>query len=230
MITSCYECGKEVSDKAVACPHCGAPVLDSTPKILCINFDGKWAAMDAKVNIWVNNQYVGDFSFINGFCINVPFEGNCVSIECKVGPRKFNFNPVIPNQYNDNKYCFNLLYSRFTGGFGYALTDSSKRIIDIQHLNLVMGIIVFLFPVIGLIYGFTNFKTKPALSKITFITSGFGFGIGLFILFLFSFQYYPDISILLNFIIALLGGGLVGTIFILKYIISDFLDLFLILT
>lgn len=25
MIVSCAECGKEVSDKATACPHCGAP-------------------------------------------------------------------------------------------------------------------------------------------------------------------------------------------------------------
>lgn len=26
MIVSCGECGKDVSDKAAACPHCGAPV------------------------------------------------------------------------------------------------------------------------------------------------------------------------------------------------------------
>jgi len=24
-LTSCYECSKEISDKAPACPHCGAP-------------------------------------------------------------------------------------------------------------------------------------------------------------------------------------------------------------
>ena len=26
-LKDCKECGKEVSDKAVKCPHCGAPIL-----------------------------------------------------------------------------------------------------------------------------------------------------------------------------------------------------------
>lgn len=25
MLTSCRECGREISDEAIACPHCGAP-------------------------------------------------------------------------------------------------------------------------------------------------------------------------------------------------------------
>ena len=29
-LIQCYECEKEISDKAAACPHCGAP--KSTPK------------------------------------------------------------------------------------------------------------------------------------------------------------------------------------------------------
>lgn len=29
MLTSCYECGKQLSDAAPACPHCGAPMNGS---------------------------------------------------------------------------------------------------------------------------------------------------------------------------------------------------------
>lgn len=228
MITSCSECGNNVSDKAIVCPHCGAPLLfppkiqSINQKILCINFEGKWMAVDSKVSIWVNNDFIGDFSFIKGFSVDVPFEGNSVNVECKVGPRKFNFTPIIPNQYNDNKYYFNLQYSRLNGGFGYEMTDSSRRIMDIQHLNFVMGLIVFFFPIVGLIYGYMNLKTKPALSKSTFINSACGFGIGFLFLVLFSFQFYPDTSLLLLFISALLGGGLIGIIIIYKHFISKF--------
>lgn len=31
-LISCSECGREVSDKAAACPHCGAPVADMAPQ------------------------------------------------------------------------------------------------------------------------------------------------------------------------------------------------------
>lgn len=28
-LIKCYECGKEISDKATACPNCGAPVIEN---------------------------------------------------------------------------------------------------------------------------------------------------------------------------------------------------------
>lgn len=31
-LVECAECGKEISDKAAACPHCGAPVASAEPK------------------------------------------------------------------------------------------------------------------------------------------------------------------------------------------------------
>ena len=31
-LIKCYECGKEISDKAPSCPHCGAPKLVATNK------------------------------------------------------------------------------------------------------------------------------------------------------------------------------------------------------
>lgn len=32
-LIACAECGKEISDKAAACPHCGAPVASEAPKV-----------------------------------------------------------------------------------------------------------------------------------------------------------------------------------------------------
>lgn len=31
-LINCHECGKEVSDKAVACPHCGCPIEEANSK------------------------------------------------------------------------------------------------------------------------------------------------------------------------------------------------------
>jgi phage regulator Rha-like protein len=36
-LINCYECGKEISDKAQACPHCGAPVEEITEDIIPIS-------------------------------------------------------------------------------------------------------------------------------------------------------------------------------------------------
>lgn len=31
-LINCEECGKEISDKAISCPHCGAPLIDKKKK------------------------------------------------------------------------------------------------------------------------------------------------------------------------------------------------------
>lgn len=38
-LIKCPECGKEISDKAGACPHCGCPIGNATQPIQ--NNDGK---------------------------------------------------------------------------------------------------------------------------------------------------------------------------------------------
>ena len=32
-LLKCYECGQKVSDRASACPHCGAPVIIKKTKV-----------------------------------------------------------------------------------------------------------------------------------------------------------------------------------------------------
>jgi predicted amidophosphoribosyltransferase len=32
-LVKCYECSKEISDKAPTCPHCGAPKEEQPPRI-----------------------------------------------------------------------------------------------------------------------------------------------------------------------------------------------------
>jgi hypothetical protein len=34
MLTECRECAKQVSDKAIACPHCGAPLREADNQVL----------------------------------------------------------------------------------------------------------------------------------------------------------------------------------------------------
>ncbi len=34
MLTQCKECGEQVSDKAISCPHCGAPLREAGNPVL----------------------------------------------------------------------------------------------------------------------------------------------------------------------------------------------------
>lgn len=47
-MVDCSECGKEISDKAAACPHCGAPQAAKKPPTQCPNC-GKEVAPGASI-------------------------------------------------------------------------------------------------------------------------------------------------------------------------------------
>ena len=49
-LIECYECEKEISDKAPACPHCGAPRRE----------DHKWASISAGIHHTVGITTSGD--------------------------------------------------------------------------------------------------------------------------------------------------------------------------
>lgn len=46
-MVNCSECGKEISDKAASCPHCGAPQAAQKPPVTCPNCGKEAAPGDA---------------------------------------------------------------------------------------------------------------------------------------------------------------------------------------
>lgn len=75
-LIACKECGKEISDKAAACPHCGAPVRASEPVV------NRWAEEPKKEKSsiwkWVVGVPVGAFVLLMviGSCAGNSPDGN----------------------------------------------------------------------------------------------------------------------------------------------------------
>ena len=49
VLIPCYECEKEISDKAPACPHCGAPKEEQPPEhgTATVTVNEAWASISA---------------------------------------------------------------------------------------------------------------------------------------------------------------------------------------
>ena len=56
MLINCSECGREISDKAIACPHCGNPISSQSKKsnslsnMPCPNCGTNWHTFDDENN------------------------------------------------------------------------------------------------------------------------------------------------------------------------------------
>ena len=60
-LIKCPECGKEISDKALACPNCGCPITASTQKSIPISFirAKKFINSGVQGQIMIDNVAVG---------------------------------------------------------------------------------------------------------------------------------------------------------------------------
>lgn len=203
----CSECGAKVSDKASACPQCGAPIVVSNEfGTLHINWDGKWMMVDTSIDLLINGQSVGKFSFKEGFSIDVPIPSKDTEIEVKYSFRTarhtFSFEP-------HKDYTCNLAYSRFTGGFGFELSDEVGNVTS-DHLSFLMGLLCTLFPIFGFIYAFYVKKDKPAVFPTAIITTVSGCFLGFIFLTILGFPFH---MIVLG---SLGAGGLLALISIIQ--------------
>ena len=206
----CSECGQKVSDKAKVCPQCGAPIVVGAPNefsTLHIEWKGKWMIIDTSVDLYVNDQLIGKYSFKNGFTVDVPIPSPRTEITVKCGFRTvkhtFTFKP-------HQDYTLSLAHSRFTGGLGFKSYDEDGNVIS-DHLPTLMGIIIFLFPLIGIIYAFYVKKDKPAMFPSATIVAVCGFFLGMMFMLLTG-----DLPFFLTLIGSLGGGGLISVLFILQ--------------
>lgn len=208
----CSECGQKVSDKAKVCPQCGAPIevtVSDEFGTLHIEWEGKWMLADTSVDLYVNNQLVGKYSFKDGFSVDVPILSATTEITVKCGFRTaehtFTFEP-------HQDYTLSLAYSRFTGGLGFETYDEDGNVTS-DHLSTLMGIIVFLFPLIGMIYALYVKKDKPAVFPTAMIVAVCGFLLGMmFMLIAGGFPFY------MTFFGSLGGGGIIGILFMIQFL------------
>ena len=72
-LIKCTECGKEISDKAASCPHCGSPTLSAQSEPQAKPGDRKClkCGFVGKMDTWLRNNIGPQFIFIFLLCIYV---------------------------------------------------------------------------------------------------------------------------------------------------------------
>ena len=173
MVQSCKYCGGRITGRASVCPNCGSPLGTAvdTPNggggNLHIEWEGAWMLVDAKIELLVNKKRIGLYPFIDGFSVDVPIEEEKteVRVKCSFRNVKHTFD-LDPNQ----NYNLKVTYSRITGGFGFELKDVDGHV-EIDSLNGWLGLLFFLFPIVGFIYAICIRRDKPAAFASAMTTS-----------------------------------------------------------
>lgn len=179
----CGKCGTQLNEGAKFCPKCGSPVHgDATPVsdskngYLTIYWEGKWALIDQTISITVNNNYVGDYSYKEGFYEKIPIDSPTMVVEIKYS--FYTYRKVL-SLYPQENYSYDLNLNTLSGGFGFSLCDDSGNEIQRDSLGAIMSTICFLLPIIGIIYALVVWNEKPGTSRSALVISIIGFIVGL---------------------------------------------------
>ena len=87
-LIQCPECGKEISDKAGACPNCGMPLRleDRGTYDVTITRENQWFLINPAATILVDN--INKYQLKNGSSIKVPLTTGDHTLLLSLGPRK----------------------------------------------------------------------------------------------------------------------------------------------
>ena len=85
-LIKCSECGKEVSDKAKACPNCGFPIREEESKVIIYGLS-QMGILGGKLKIYMDDEYVGEVR--KGQNLEIPIEKDCtITAKCGINPSK----------------------------------------------------------------------------------------------------------------------------------------------
>jgi len=87
-LIKCPECGKEISDKAPACPNCGIPLRreDRGTYDVVITREKQWYLVNPKVKIIVDSA--DEYALENGSSITIPLTTGAHTLVFSLGIRK----------------------------------------------------------------------------------------------------------------------------------------------
>lgn len=170
----CEECGQMIPCDSKSCSFCGAPIEsinDYKPNLsaskLKIQWKGKYAMVKCSIKIFVNNQYIGEYSYNEGFCIEVPITSSEMLVEVLCNGVKKTFQLQLTSNMN---YTCNLIMPNGVNGiagFSYELSNSYGNVKkDTDKLGIGMMLLCFLIPIVGVIYYFVKRSEYPIKAKV----------------------------------------------------------------
>ena len=174
----CEECGETVPSLSVNCPKCGAPIkktpMNNQPcassSVLKLNWEGKYAMVKTSIEVIVNGQSLGEYSYNDGFEIEIPIQSTIMDITLRCNSMKFHVKLSLAPQEN---YTCKLYYSSISF-FYYELYNSAGSLIKKDKLGIGMYILCFLIPLVGFIYYFVKKNEYPGKAKAALLPSFIG--------------------------------------------------------
>ena len=115
-LIKCPECGRDVSDKADDCTHCGYPLSQTDQKpvgtVTIYGYTG-WFLVYPKLKIYFNGKYIGDVSH-KAKTKEIPItEPTNVEIKCNI---RSTLVRVLPDRHNE-------IYTEFDRTTGSILAE-----------------------------------------------------------------------------------------------------------
>lgn len=152
-LITCPDCGREISDKAPSCPHCGCPMGDSlafrnhetASDFVVVHGYEETFAVDVKVKVYKNDEYIGDVPAAG--ILKVPVDRDC-DLKFKSTIRKASVH--IRKGVDTNVY---LSFDRFTGSLkAFTATDDNMETVKKQkehsaskaNLNSIILVVILL--------------------------------------------------------------------------------------
>ena len=128
-LINCPECGKEISEKAKSCPHCGCPIEASEPEkvenisdYVVIHGYEETFAVDTNVKIYKGDELVGEVAPASEF--KLPIDGDCeLKFKANMRSRKVSIRKGI------DTHVF-LSFDRFTGSLkAYVASNDNVEVV-----------------------------------------------------------------------------------------------------
>lgn len=179
-LVNCDECGQMISDKAVACPHCGAPVkIDVNPSeqtashstsTLRVIRTGKYPVASVTLIVKSNGMIVGIYPFDVGFDMEIHASPDMELVVRYQGVDTPTRLTLLPKR----NYVCKVNYSTT---FSYELYEENSILQKEDKLETLMLIICVLIPIVGIIYYFVKKSEYPVKAKNALVISLISIGI-----------------------------------------------------
>ena len=123
-LINCNNCGKQISDKANSCIHCGVSINSTSnnenkEQTLSIIWEGQFFLFDVKTEIFINDVFHSKESTKKGFNITIPISNELIKIKLSLlGLKSTEFNLNIdPKHSYQMKVSYDTAWGKYSDKF-----------------------------------------------------------------------------------------------------------------